>query len=39
MGKKIPGLMLAIPLLGMALPAAADDDDWRRDDRYYGRRY
>ena len=39
MGKKIPGLMLAIPLLGMALPAAADDDDWRDDGRYEDRYY
>jgi hypothetical protein len=37
-GKKILGLMMAIPMLGFAVPAEADD--WRRDDRYddrYGR--
>jgi hypothetical protein len=31
-GKTILGLMLAVPMLGMAVPAAADD--WRRDGRY-----
>jgi hypothetical protein len=35
-GKKILGLMLALPLVG-ALPAAADD--WRRDGRYDDGRY
>lgn len=39
MGKKILGLMLAMPLLGASWPAAADDDDWRRDRRYDDRYY
>lgn len=40
MGKKILGFMLAMPLLGVALPAAAADDDWSRDrDRRYDDRY
>jgi hypothetical protein len=41
-GKKILGFMFAMPLLGAALPAAAQDwrDERRYDDRYYrdGRR-
>lgn len=32
MGKKILGLMLTFPMLGVAMPVAADD--WRRDGRY-----
>jgi hypothetical protein len=36
-GKKILGLMLTMPMLGVALPAAGDD--WRRDGRYDDGRY
>ena len=39
MGKKIFGFIIAMPLLGAALPVAADDwsRDRRYDDRYEGR--